>query len=165
MKLRKFISVTTLLIAAVSSVYAQNRPNPCPTLTREDIENTINNGSIQTQQDRPLAVEIDKTRPQVLIDEPTANPFDTYFIMHGIKEIGDQEFIISINRVLGKDIHEAKDRTTRILLGNQETSFEGIFDHQRKECIYKAIDAAEAIPNFPFKTRTEHVELTADLWE
>lgn len=166
MKLKKFIGVTTLLMGAIfSNTYSQHRPNPCPILSNQDLENTINNGSIQTIHGYTLANRTVKTRAQVLLDEPTANPFDTYYDMQGLKEIDDQAFLISIDGVLGKDVHEAKERAKQILLSNGETNFEGTFDKRLKECIYKQIQAAQDIPHFPFKTKTELVEINARLVE
>lgn len=158
MKLRKFLSVTTLMFSAISSnAYTQATQHDCIPLTKEVIEDLLNNGGIITHQTYTLADEIGKTRPQVLIDEPTANPFDTYHALYSLKIIEGNRYWIEVNYVLGKDFHEAKDRTKQILLGNNETKLEGTYNKDYGICIYKNIDASEDIPNFPFKSRAESI--------
>jgi hypothetical protein len=163
MNIKSIVSNTIILFGSslVTLTYAQNQVVTCPTLTANDVENVLNNGTIATNQGYTLADAAGKTRAQVLIDEPTSNPFDTFYGFSTI--VFDKNYMISIESVLGKASYEAKERAKKILL-NDEKNFNGVYDQQEKVCIYKKINASPSIPNYPFKTKHETVELTTILF-
>lgn len=160
MKIKNIIGTSIVLLGSSlgALVYAQNQTVTCPTLTANEVENVINNGTISTEQGYTLADEAGKTRAQVLIDEPTANPFDTYYEVYGRKTFNQTTYVIAIGNVLGKASYEAKERMKRILL-NDEKIFNGVYDPQDNVCMYKLIEASPSISNYPFKTKFETVHL------
>lgn len=155
----KTVYLTSIFVGFIlnsATIYAQSTPFNCPVLTPKIIVNVIDNGMMGTEQGYTLATESAKTGAQVLIDEPTANPFDTYYSFYGQTEIESQKYSIYIGNVLGKDFHEAKDRLKKIILDGQ-TNFQGTFN--LNTCIYKSIDASPTIANYPFKSKYESIAL------
>lgn len=151
--IKKFIVTGISVLASISiSAYAQDPQNHvCPNINSEDIENTINNGHISTDQGYTLADEAGITRAQVILNEPTANPFDTYYQMFYIKNFNEQDYAIYVGNLLGKTTSEAKERARKIF--NKEV-YQGIYEPTLKACIYESIDAALGT-NYPFKSTYE----------
>jgi hypothetical protein len=75
------------LLTGSSTSFAQTQDVICPSLTASDIQSIIDSGTISTDQGYSLADEAGMTRAQVLMNEPTANPFDTYYRIMGEKKI------------------------------------------------------------------------------
>lgn len=158
--MKKIIGTTIILLAGSlgTLAFAQNKGHNCPVITPNDIEDVLNTGTYSNDQGTTLADEAKKTRAQVLINEPTANPFDTYFRMFGVMKDGQSNHFIYIGNVLGKDFYEAKERVKMILLKG-EKFFNGVYDPKQGICMYKEIHASTAIPNYPFKSKYESVVL------
>lgn len=159
---KKIIRAAIILVGSGLGVLAstQSQAALCPTLTANDIQNVINYGTISTDQGYTLADEAGKTRAQVLIDEPTANPFDTYYSVWGKKTVLSRTYVILVGNVLGKADYEAKERAKQILINDQKI-FNGVYDQKNKACTYKEINASPSISNYPFKTEYETVSLIA----
>ena len=153
------IGVAALLINGTSA-FALNQTMSCPGLTTNDVLSVIERGTISTNQGYSLADEAGESRAQVLINEPTANPFDTYYQMSGKKNINNQDFYIYIGNILGKAPYEAIDRAKKILL-NGEKVFSASYDPQSKVCMYKEVHASSSIAGYPFKSTYESVVLLA----
>lgn len=154
--------VTALLIS--SPTFAQTQIFNCPNLTASDVQSVIDEGTISTNQGYSLADEAGETRAQVLINEPTANPFDTYYQMTGIKNVNNQNYFIYVGNVLGSAAYEAKDRVKKILLSDEKV-FSAKYDSQNKVCIYKEIHASSSISSYPFKSTYESIVLLARLYD
>lgn len=156
---RCYLGITALLIGS-STAFAQTQIINCPKLTVNDVQSVIDQGTISTVQGYSLADEAGETRAQVLINEPTANPFDTYYQMTGMKNFNNQDYLIYVGNILGKASYEAKDRAKKILL-TDEKEFSANYDPQSKVCMYKEIQASSSISNYPFKSTYESVVLLA----
>ena len=158
-------TATVLLASSIASItFAQAQMLHCPTLTANDVQSIIEDGIISTEQGYTLADEAGVTRAQVLLNEPTANPFDTYYQMMGKKKLDNQDYWIYVGNILGKASYEAKDRAKKILLSD-EREFNAKYDPQGKVCVYKEIDASASIPNYPFKSTYENIILLATPYE
>lgn len=151
--------VTALLIGSSTS-FAQTQDVICPSLTASDVQSVIDSGTISTDQGYSLADEAGMTRAQVLMNEPTANPFDTYYRMMGEKKINNHNYYIYVGNILGKADYEAKDRAKKILLSG-ENVFNAQYDSQKKLCMYTEIQASPSIHGYPFKSTYESVVLLA----
>jgi hypothetical protein len=159
------LAVLSLVFMQAPSVgFSQNPPINCPVLTANDIKKVIEKDTIATEQGYTLATEADMSPVEVLQNEPTSNPFDTFYSMIGNKTFGDQEFVIYIGNILGKDNHEAKHRAKKILL-TSETRYTGHYFNNSSVCIYKMINASPSISGYPFKSEYETVFLAAVLQE
>jgi hypothetical protein len=150
--------VLTVTISCLSFAAYSEPAVVCPTLTSKEVENVINRGTISTDQGYTLANEAALTPAQVILNEPTANPFDTYYQMHALKQFNGNNYWVYIGNVLGKADYEAKERVKQILL-SREKVFNGKYEPSVKVCIYKSINASPAIQNYPFKTRYESIVL------
>src|SRR5690349_15671170 len=125
MTIKKIIATIILTGSAFSfSSYAQYA---CPTLTIKDVQDAIDNETILTKQKETLAYYTKKTNAQVLIDEPTANPFDTFYGWEAVKEFSGKPFVFLFGSVLASTPYEAKDRAKKILLAGKKI-FNGEFD-------------------------------------
>lgn len=148
------------LLMGSSALYAQTENIVCPSLSANEVQSIIDSGTISTNQGYTLADEAGMTRAQVLINEPTANPFDTYYAMMGSKNFNHHDYFIYIGNVLGKADYEAKERAKKILLSDASV-FSAEYDPQRKLCMYKEINASSSISGYPFKSTYESVVLWA----
>ncbi len=159
-----FATTATLLACNIAPAFAENQQVQCPNLTVADVQSIIDNGTIITEQGYTLADEAGTTRAQVLINEPTANPFDTYYRIMSKKVIANQNYLIYIGNILGKASYEAKDRATKILLRDEKVLSAKV-DQLDRICVYKEIHASPAIANYPFKSTYETVFLIAVPYE
>ena len=147
--------LTTFMVDA----YAQN-PIVCPVLTAADVKTVIAEGSIATDPNYTLANEAGEAPAQVIANEPTANPYDTFYSMSSVKYKNNLPYYIYVGNILGKDNNEARSRAEKIILTGEEV-FIGSPYMNANTCIYKAIDASPSIPSYPFKSKYESVVLVA----
>jgi hypothetical protein len=131
----------------------------CPTLSRDEIKQVITNGRISTDLERTLAIEAGKTPAQVIINEPTANPYDTYYNMTSVKKFNNKKYIIYIGNVLAGSNIEAMDRAQKILLNSSDKTFSAKIEGST--CVYKEIYATASMSDYPFKSEYEDVALIA----
>ena len=161
---KKHLAVFLLASGMTSISFAQTQMIQCPTLTANDVQTIIDKGFISTEQGYSLADEAGKSRAQVLIDEPTANPFDTYYMMIAEKNVDNQNYIFFIGNILGTAAYEAKERVKKILLSDEQT-FTAQYDPENKLCLYKEVNASASLPNYPFKSVDESAFLGAIPYE
>lgn len=151
---------TTLSILGVLATPVLAANDDCPMLTADEVRMTIDNGAMHSDPSHTLAVEAGKTPEEVIKDEPTANPYDTYYAMTSKKEVNNSMYMIYVGNILGKDATEARERAKKIMLGSEKT-FMGMMDPDVHVCVYKVIDASPAIPSYPFKSHYETAILFA----
>lgn len=155
LKLNKILSISACFITLYAPTLALSIN--CPTLTATEVNTIIFKGTISTNQGYTLAHEAHLTPAEVLQNEPTANPFDTYYTMHTPKKIDQKEYLILIGNVLGKDPHEAKYRAKKIIVGS-ETLFQG--KEEDSLCVYKTVEGTDVSAPL-FKTHFESLILVA----
>jgi hypothetical protein len=131
----------------------------CPSLTPDEVKQIIQQGNINADPERTLAAESGKSPREVIADEPSANPHDTYYNISVVKYVNKVPYILYIGNVLGKSKDEAKERATKILLSSN-LKFNGhVFDPTT--CMYKEVHASKEIPTYPYKSHYETVVLIA----
>ncbi len=152
-----FSAIFALLFSSVS--FAVNDKKTCPILSSDIVQEIIENGNIETDPSYTLANEAGLTPEEVIAQEPTANPYDTFYAMYALKQIDSVSYLIGVANVLGKDNIEARNRTKKIILGDKYYTAQ--YDDFSKACIYKFLDASPSIPEYPFKSKYESVALFA----
>lgn len=143
-------------LALLGSSLAFAQEITCPTITSRDVEDIISQGIIQTNQAYTLADEAGMSRADVILSEPTANPFDTYYSMYYFKKVGDTNFVYYIGNVLGKVSFEAQERARKVF---SEASYDGRYNKENQACMYREINASPSIANYPFKSSYETMVL------
>ena len=131
----------------------------CPPLSADNVKALIAEGSIATDPTHTLAVESGKTPEQVVRDEPTANPYDTFYRMLSVKYVNSAPYVVYVGNILGKDNEEARNRAGKILPGDEKNFTGSVYD--KTACVYKVIDASPSINSYPFKSKYETVSLLA----
>lgn len=158
----KILAATAMLLGSslATFTYAQNQAFICPILTAHDVEEVIDKGMISTDQNYTLAEEANVSRAQVIMNEPTANPFDTYYQMWKSKQEGNQTYGIYVGNLLGKGAFEARERAKQIFLSHKKV-FAGEYNPEAQVCTYESINPSPDLSDYPFKTRYETAILLA----
>lgn len=155
---KKYLASIALLLGASTVNYASNTPNTCPVLTAKDVKWVIERAVINTDRSYTLADEVGASPAEVLQEEPTANPFDNFYSMYGVRSYNNREYAIYVGNVLGKDNYEAQHRAKKILIKSGE-DLNGIPVPGTPYCLYKEIDARPFINGYPFKSHYESIVL------
>jgi len=128
----------------------------CPTLSVDEVRNFIEMGSTYTSG-TTLMDEAGATAEEIKKQEPTANPYDTYYTTLSHTSRGHNIYLVHIGNTLASSIQEAKQRLLKILTLNY-TTFSGKSIGSTM-CSYSEIQASKSIPGYPFKSIYESISL------
>jgi hypothetical protein len=151
--MKKGLLLSSILL---SSLTTTSFAITCPTLSADDVKSVINSGRISTDG-WTLVDESGDTPDEIKANEPTANPWDEYYVMKKVMYFNNVAYLVGVGNILGGSQEEARERAEKIMLTGEE-SFTGqeINDHS---CIYKTVSASQENSSYPFKTHYEDASL------